>query len=167
MRSDSETLQESPAVVSSAPHELPLPRFNEEFFNVSTPGSVPLNGSTFANRARIVLQTVDKQHGRFAIDFRRDSGEIALHFNPRFSHRVVVMNTQKNGRWQFDAEERFFSPFEYKKVYTVDFVFSGNSSIIYLNGQFLYQYRQRHIPFEQVSSVRVIGDADIHSVNIA
>ncbi|EPB71349.1 galactoside-binding lectin [Ancylostoma ceylanicum] len=123
MRSDSETLQESPAVVSSAPHELPLPRFNEEFFNVSTPGSVPLNGSTFANRARIVLQTVDKQHGRFAIDFRRDSGEIALHFNPRFS--------------------------------------------IYLNGQFLYQYRQRHIPFEQVSSVRVIGDADIHSVNIA
>ncbi|EYB89321.1 hypothetical protein Y032_0233g3099 [Ancylostoma ceylanicum] len=160
MRSDSETSREnepSPVVDSTAPLE---PKFIEEIFNVSS--VVRLDQFHFGNRTRFVLQTVDKRRENL-LDTNRD---LMLHFNPRFKHGYIAINAFKNNVWQ--REKRIPSPFEYEKVYTVDFVFKENSAIMYVNGQFLYEYVQR-LPglFKKASSVGCYGDLDIHSVHIA
>ncbi|EYB89322.1 hypothetical protein Y032_0233g3099 [Ancylostoma ceylanicum] len=100
------------------------------------------------------------------IDFRDTNRDLMLHFNPRFKHGYIAINAFKNNVWQ--REKRIPSPFEYEKVYTVDFVFKENSAIMYVNGQFLYEYVQR-LPglFKKASSVGCYGDLDIHSVHIA
>ncbi|KAL6724194.1 hypothetical protein Aduo_019103 [Ancylostoma duodenale] len=169
MDSDSEISQEdvaSAAAVISAPPELPIPQFAKEFFNVSTaPGSLQLDNSTYSKRARVVLQTVDSGSERFAIDFKNGDDDISLHFNPRFKENVVVLNTFYRGKWQH--EERFRSPFQYLKVYTVDFVRDGKSVIIFLNGQFLRKSAERRISLENASSIHFNGDVFIHSVHTA
>ncbi|EYB89323.1 hypothetical protein Y032_0233g3099 [Ancylostoma ceylanicum] len=62
------------------------------------------------------------------IDFRDTNRDLMLHFNPRFKHGYIAINAFKNNVWQ--REKRIPSPFEYEKVYTVDFVFKENSAIV-------------------------------------
>ncbi|EPB71348.1 galactoside-binding lectin [Ancylostoma ceylanicum] len=126
-----------------------------------TTGSIPFRQSN-----TIRATNCGQAPGKFAIDFRDTNRDLMLHFNPRFKHGYIAINAFKNNVWQ--REKRIPSPFEYEKVYTVDFVFKENSAIMYVNGQFLYEYVQR-LPglFKKASSVGCYGDLDIHSVHIA
>ncbi|KIH45840.1 galactoside-binding lectin, partial [Ancylostoma duodenale] len=102
------------------------------------------------------------------INLRNGDGDILLHFNPRLKERVVVFNTHNNGKWQYEERLSFLFPFERLRVYTIDLSSSGrNSVIIYLNGQFLFEFRQRQFPFKSASAVEVSGDVSIHSIHIA
>ncbi|KAL6728401.1 hypothetical protein Aduo_010179 [Ancylostoma duodenale] len=171
MHRDSETSKDyapPPPYVSAAPPAVLFPQFAKEVFNLSTSAKLPLNGFTYGNRIRVLLQPLVNYDGRFAINLRNGDGDILLHFNPRLKERVVVFNTHNNGKWQYEERLSFLFPFERLRVYTIDLSSSGrNSVIIYLNGQFLFEFRQRQFPFKSASAVEVSGDVSIHSIHIA
>ncbi|VDN28820.1 unnamed protein product [Cylicostephanus goldi] len=89
-----------------------------------------------------------------------------MHFNPRLNERALVLNTYHSGRWEDEERATVIFPFKPGEIYTVELVASGRNSVyVYVNGQLLYEFRERQSG-NQVSSVEVSGDIDIHAVHV-
>ncbi|VDM65475.1 unnamed protein product [Strongylus vulgaris] len=81
------------------------------------------------------------------------------------SDKLLVFNSYYMGSWQYEERPEAVFPFEKKHIYTVEVVASSNNStLVYVNGQFLYEFRQRQTA--SVSTIEVGGDVYIHSVQL-
>ncbi|EYC27538.1 hypothetical protein Y032_0009g784 [Ancylostoma ceylanicum] len=157
-----------PPAYSSAPPTLPIPQFAREVFNVSAPAELPMDGFNYGNRIRVVVQPLLTDEGGFAVNLKDEDDNILLHFNPRLTEEAVVFNTYDEDGWQYEERPTFPFPFQALRVYTIDFTSTGrNTVVIYLNGQFLHEFRERQLPFDDASSVEIKGDVRIHSIHMA
>ncbi|KAK6740302.1 hypothetical protein RB195_008646 [Necator americanus] len=134
-------------------------------FNPENPVEVPLFGFTYGHRARVVFETHDKRKCMVTINLKNGE-DIIVHFNPRLKDEILVFNSFYKGEWQEEERASVIFPFERKKIYTVEFVASGNNTVyVYVNGQLLYEFRERQSG-TNVASIYVGGDIDIHSVHV-
>ncbi|KAK6740299.1 hypothetical protein RB195_008645 [Necator americanus] len=154
---------ERPAPGPTAP---PVSKFSNEVFNPTNPVELPISGFGNGHRLRVVLKTLDKRNEQFSVNLK-NGDDILLHFNPRLKDNVIVFNSFSNGEWQHEERPSIVFPFERKKIYTIEFVATTDSSaLIYVNGRFLYEFRQRERG-QRASSVEIHGDVYIHSVHVS
>ncbi|VDM65087.1 unnamed protein product [Strongylus vulgaris] len=80
--------------------------------------------------------------------------------------RKLVFNSYYMGSWQYEERPDALFPFEKKRIYTVEIIAgSHDTALIYVNGQFLYEFHQRQAA-ASVSTVEVGGDIGIHSIHV-
>ncbi|WKY00658.1 hypothetical protein Q1695_015021 [Nippostrongylus brasiliensis] len=142
------------------------PAVTEVFNPMSNPFEVPLRGFVFGKRLRVVLRPTDKKDKKFHINLKSGQ-DIVVHFNPRLKDKALVFNSYFNGSWQHEERASVVFPFEVKEIYTVEFVATGRNSVtVHVNGQFLYEFRERQSGWT-VSSVEIGGEVNVHSVHVA
>ncbi|KAK6740297.1 hypothetical protein RB195_008644 [Necator americanus] len=140
-------------------------KFSNEVFNPTNPVELPVNGFGSGHRLRVVLKTLDKRDMQFWVNLK-DGDDILLHFNPRLKDEVIVFNVFTDGEWQHEERPSIVFPFQRDQIYTIELVATtDNSALIYVNGRFLYEFRQRESG-QRASSVEVDGDVFIHSVHV-
>ncbi|VDM59159.1 unnamed protein product [Angiostrongylus costaricensis] len=126
-------------------------QFGNEFFNPNNPVEIPVTGFTYGKRLRVVLRTTDKKDKQFHI----------------FQDKILVFNSYFHGNWQQEERAPVAFPFETKQIYTIEFIASGQKSVmVHVNGNFLYEFRERQSGWS-VSSIDIGGDVHIHSVHVA
>ncbi|KIH52000.1 galactoside-binding lectin [Ancylostoma duodenale] len=64
----------------------------------------------------------------FQIDLK-NGDDIILHFNPRLKDELLVFNSFYAGAWQDEERASVVFPFLPKRMYTVDFVASGENTV--------------------------------------
>ena len=97
-----------------------------------------------------------------------DSGDILLHFNPRYSAAiggpVLVLNSFQNGAW--GAEERPAGfPFDATAVQVVVAVENGGYRITINGGAFQYLYKHRQSPSLVTSMATDVDDIQYGAVS--
>ncbi|XP_035239856.1 uncharacterized protein LOC118208954 [Anguilla anguilla] len=92
-------------------------------------------------------------------------GDVAVHFNPRFSGwRGVVFNTCDNGQWQ--AEEKVNAmPFRKGESFELVFNVTSEGYQVNVDGRELHMYKHR-VPLEQVTDLVIGGDVLVQTINI-
>lgn len=112
-----------------------------------------------------VKGTINDDRG-FAINFKTEESDYALHFNPRFSDDVVVMNTKKEGKW--DEEERVpCSGLGLQRGEPIDLTILVESDkyMINLNGKHFGHFAHR-LKAKKVKQIDVKGDADVSLIRL-
>ncbi|ETN82400.1 galactoside-binding lectin [Necator americanus] len=117
---------ERPAPGPTAP---PVSKFSNEVFNPTNPVELPISGFGNGHRLRVVLKTLDKRNEQFSVNLK-NGNDILLHFNPRLKDNVIVFNSFSNGEWQHEERPSIVFPFERKKIYTIEFVATTDSSAL-------------------------------------
>uniref|UniRef100_A0A8C3S712 Galectin n=1 Tax=Chelydra serpentina TaxID=8475 RepID=A0A8C3S712_CHESE len=101
----------------------------------------------------------------FGVNLRCGNGDIAFHFNPRFSdgRPVVVCNTEQNRCW--GAEERtYHMPFQAGIYFEVIINVKGHCYQVSVNGQHFLEYRHR-LPLHTVQILQITGDVTVNCIN--
>uniref|UniRef100_A0A3B3CR58 Galectin n=1 Tax=Oryzias melastigma TaxID=30732 RepID=A0A3B3CR58_ORYME len=97
---------------------------------------------------------------RFHINLRcseSESGDIALHFNPRFDGwDKVVFNAFKDGSWESEEKIRLWTFNPSSHVQHVLFQ-------VKVNGKEFHTFKHR-LPVQQVRAIQVEGDVSIQSI---
>ncbi|XP_064157173.1 galectin-4-like [Anguilla rostrata] len=108
--------------------------------------------------------TLPKDINSFEINLE-GGGDLAVHFNPRFSDgRGVVLNTRENGEWQ--AEEKVNAmPFRKGESFELVFNVTSEGYQVNVDGRELHMYKHR-VPLEQVTDLVIVGDVLVQTINI-
>jgi len=80
--------------------------------------------------------------GRIGLDLTDASGNIVFHFNPRFEDKVLVLNSQIDGKWGKEERPKGYD-FDPQKSYTVTFLATETCISISLDGKQFYDYNNR------------------------
>jgi hypothetical protein len=93
-----------------------------------------------------------------------NNGDIALHFNPRFSESTIVRNSCIAGEW--GPEERF-GAFPFKENYPFDFYITAESDhfTVAMNGGVLFDYKFR-VPLNLVTQITIGGVVQINRISL-
>ncbi|XP_035239859.1 uncharacterized protein LOC118208956 [Anguilla anguilla] len=125
----------------------------------------PIPGGLKAGMSLYLRGTIPSEDiNRFHINLE-GGGDVAVHFNPRFSGwRGVVFNTRDNGQWQ--AEEKV-KEMSFRKGESFELVFNVTSEGYQVNvdGRELHMYKHR-VPLEQVTDLVIGGDVLVQTINI-
>ena len=82
---------------------------------------------------------------------------IALHFNVRLRHSVVVRNTFMSELWGPEERDCPHFPFAFNQTFTLNIVVESDQYVIGVDGQPFCIFEHR-IPFYDVNKISVIGD---------
>ena len=89
--------------------------------------------------------------GRIGLDLLDASGNIVLHFNPRFDNKTLVLNSLINGHWGTEEKPSGYD-FNPQKSCTVEFLATEAYISISLDGKQFYDYKNR-LPVTSVVKV--------------
>ncbi|XP_064176326.1 galactose-binding lectin l-1-like isoform X2 [Anguilla rostrata] len=105
---------------------------------------------------------------RFSINVGHSRGNVALHFDVRFSYgndqRVIVLNTRKNGHWQEEVRDRCF-PFQPGQQFEVTIAFADGSFYINLHNGHVVQFPNR-LGDKQYDSLWFYGDVLLNGLSV-
>ena len=90
-------------------------------------------------------------NGRIRLDLVDASGNIVLHFNPRFDTKSLVLNSQIDGHWGTEEKPSGYN-FDPQKCYTVEFLATESCISISLDGKHFHNYNNR-LPITSVVKV--------------
>ncbi|XP_053355165.1 beta-galactoside-binding lectin-like [Clarias gariepinus] len=103
----------------------------------------------------------------FSINIGHDAENIALHFNPRFSHRndtnVIVCNSLR-GAWGEEVKEHSF-PFSQGESFKVMFSFNNDQFYIKLPNGTMMSFPNR-FGDDSFKHIDVQGDVKVESIKI-
>jgi len=88
--------------------------------------------------------------------------DIAFHFNPRFSDKVVVRNSQRGGVWETEEREGKF-PFAKDKQFDIVIVSEGDALQVYVNGEHQSSFKNR-VPPNQIDGLGIEGDLQLQAI---
>ena len=97
--------------------------------------------------------------GRIMFNFRQDSDDIVLHFNPRFDSNVLVLNTKTGGNWGKEERPNGYD-FSYGIRVKVKIYADNDNFKIFINDKFFYQYKYRGMTSTQVKKVEFSWSGD-------
>ncbi|XP_064175886.1 galactose-binding lectin l-1-like isoform X4 [Anguilla rostrata] len=103
---------------------------------------------------------------RFNINVYDSKDNITLHFDARFnygnSHRVIVLDSRKNGRWQDAVEDGNF-PFEWGKEFEVTITFADDNFYINPHNGHVLKFPNR-LGDKQYDYISIEGEVTIRSI---
>jgi len=129
------------------------------YYSMPYRGGFP--GNFVAGKKLFVTGLVDKDAKKFEINLYHGN-DIAFHFNPRLSDKVVVRNSKMGGNWG-DEEKEGTMPFSKNKQFDMVIHSEGDALQIYVNGEHQCAFRNRISP-DQIDGLGVTGDLQLQSI---
>jgi hypothetical protein len=130
----------------------------------SVPFETGISGG-FGTGKRLLMSGVpEKKAETFSINLITDSGDIALHINPRFNKKEVVRNSRKGGEWQNEEKESAF-PFKHEVVFDLVIVNEAFSFQILLNDEMLCTFAHRLEP-KSIVGLMIDGEVELQSIMV-
>lgn len=133
------------------------------YFNV--PFETHFHESSLRTGQRVYVYGVSK--GDFSVNFVGANDQALFHFNPRFSEKKIVRNTQKFDGWGQEERE---GDFPFKKDVGFDLVIQNEpySLQIFLDGKRIGTYAHRvENPNIDYKTLRVVGEVEITGVEVS
>jgi len=88
--------------------------------------------------------------------------DIALHYNPRLSDKMVVRNSKQGSSWGTEEREGSF-PFAKEKQFDIVIVSEGDALQVYVNGEHQSSFKNR-IPPHQIDGLGIEGDVQLQAI---
>ncbi|XP_067938516.1 galectin-4-like [Watersipora subatra] len=118
----------------------------------------PANGSSVTINGMIPYNC-----NRFSFNLETDSGDIAMHFNPRFEGmNAVIRNTCQGGSWGGEEKQGYF-PFAMGQPFEVNITIEDLHYKIKVNGNHFCDYRHR-IPKDYVRHLSIEGNVQVQQI---
>ncbi|XP_038069739.1 galectin-4-like [Patiria miniata] len=118
----------------------------------------------------IVVKLIVKPNPkRFHVNFQcgmcsNPRSDVALHFNPRFKDKTIVLNTLRNTRWDWrEQRPKIGFPLVPNGTYEIMFLCEKDKFNVAMNGLHLFEYKHR-LPFQNISALEIAGDCDVIEV---
>jgi len=106
----------------------------------------------------------EKKVKMFAINLLTTAGEIAFHFNPRFSEKHVMRNSQIGGNWEAEESEGKF-PFEKDSGFDIIIVNEPYAYQVFVNGNHFCAFAHRTDP-NNIRGLKIEGDVELQGVHV-
>lgn len=121
-------------------------------------------GGLKMGKALRVRGFIEENAEQFAINFNCDcDGEtVGIHFNPRQSEDIVVMNS-KVGDWGDEERDQDWFPFKRGEMFDVLFIAYDGKFMIYSNEKFFTSYDFR-VPSDDICHLEIKGDVVLMDV---
>uniref|UniRef100_A0A914E962 Galectin n=1 Tax=Acrobeloides nanus TaxID=290746 RepID=A0A914E962_9BILA len=115
-------------------------------------------------RKLVLYGIVEKNAKKFEVNLLKRTGDVALHFNPRFSEKHVIRNAMLAGNWG-NEEREGKNPFE--KGYVFDLVITNKpyELQIYVNGVHFGNFAHRSDPHD-INGLQIQGDVEITGIQV-
>ncbi|XP_038144463.1 galectin-4-like isoform X4 [Cyprinodon tularosa] len=137
-------------------------------YNPRIPYLGPIYGGLREGVSIYIQGSVPEDITRFLINLlseESESGDIALHFNPRFDGwDKVVFNSRTNGSWGSEEKIRRM-PFSKGEAFELVIMITSEGFQTNVNGKEFFMFPHR-IPVERVRAIQVAGDVSIQTINI-
>ncbi|XP_014245754.1 tectonin beta-propeller repeat-containing protein isoform X2 [Cimex lectularius] len=122
-----------------------------------------LNNGFPAGSSLVVTGFLPENLDRFSVNL--DCGSettVALHFNPRFSEKIVVRNSMENDTWGTEEKEGHLT-LTLGGDFTILILCQADGFKISLNGM-VFTYFMHRLEPQNITHVRVVGDVQLHKV---
>jgi hypothetical protein len=129
------------------------------YYPIPYKGAVP--GHFGPGKKLFITGVPEKDAKKFEIDLYAGP-DIAFHFNPRLSDKVVVRNSRQGGSWGTEEREGT-SPFAKDKQFDLVIVSEGDALQVYVNGEHHSTFRNRIQP-TQIDGLGVEGDLQLQAI---
>ncbi|XP_068033886.1 LOW QUALITY PROTEIN: galectin-4-like [Anomalospiza imberbis] len=136
-------------------------------FNPPLPYVAPVPGGLSPGMVVYVEGVVAPKADWFRINLAagpEDTADLALHLNPRFGAGVAVLNSRSGGHWG-DEQRRELHPLCPGGAFELVISVTPEGYRILVNGTFYEEFPHR-LPPEQVTTVNVDGDLELHSASV-
>ncbi|XP_060639578.2 galectin-4-like isoform X1 [Anolis sagrei] len=136
----------------------------QPIWNPTLPFTGPILGGLSEGKMIIIQGQVRHPVKSFVVNLVCQNGDIAFHFNPRFTEgHVVVCNTQQNGRWGPEQRVRNI-PFQPGVYFEMILNVKSHCYQVSVNGSHFLEYSHR-LPFHLVQKLFVNGDITVNCIN--
>lgn len=122
--------------------------------NPPTPFEMEIPNGLEPGKQIYVSGTINPDCEKFTIDLVNGNGQIAFHFNPRFSQNEIVRNSNLGG-WGPEEKSGGF-PFKKGRNFEVIILVEQDQYKVAINGQHSFDYRHR-CPFQEISRIVLKG----------
>uniref|UniRef100_A0A914D6F2 Galectin n=1 Tax=Acrobeloides nanus TaxID=290746 RepID=A0A914D6F2_9BILA len=112
----------------------------------------------------LIFGQVEKKAKRFNINLLHKSGDIALHFNPRFDEKVIVRNALTLGAWGKEEREGK-NVFEKGALFDLFIDNTEESFKIFINNQYYADFVHR-LGAHEIHGLQIQGDVDISGIQM-
>lgn len=136
-------------------------------YNPPLPYVAPVVGGLWPGMAIYVQGVVTPQPDNLCVNLAAGpdvTADLALHLNPRFGGGVTVLNSRRGGHWG-DEQRHDLHPFCAGGPFEIVINVTPEGFRILVNGTFFEEFPHR-LPPEQVTTVVVNGDLELHSASI-
>lgn len=131
----------------------------------SVPFDTRFHADSLRSGQRVYVYGVPK--GDFSVNFVGENGDMLFHFNPRFSEKVVVRNSEEGKQWGNEERE---GAFPFHKGTGFDLVIHNQpySLQLFVDGKRLGTYAHRtNNPDKDYKTLRVVGDVEVSGVEVS
>uniref|UniRef100_A0A3P9HJT2 Galectin n=1 Tax=Oryzias latipes TaxID=8090 RepID=A0A3P9HJT2_ORYLA len=137
-------------------------------YNPRIPYLGPIHGGLREGMSIYIQGSIPKDISRFHVNLRCNesaSGDIALHFNPRFDGLdKVVFNSYRNGSWESEEKVRSM-PFTAGQAFETVIGVGAHGYEVRVNGKDFHTFKHR-LPVKEVRGIQVEGDVSIQSITV-
>uniref|UniRef100_A0A8C1HCE8 Galectin n=1 Tax=Cyprinus carpio carpio TaxID=630221 RepID=A0A8C1HCE8_CYPCA len=126
-------------------------------------GTIPyktvINGGLHPGKNIVIHGVINHNANRIIFNLRYRDG-IALHYNPRFDERVVVLNTNQMEQW--GTEERSGSlPFHKGQPFQLNISCNPYHYNVFVNGEQAHTYKHRYTKLNDIDILEISGDLQL------
>ncbi|XP_023817069.1 galectin-4 isoform X2 [Oryzias latipes] len=137
-------------------------------YNPRIPYLGPIHGGLREGMSIYIQGSIPKDISRFHVNLRCNesaSGDIALHFNPRFDGLdKVVFNSYRNGSWESEEKVRSM-PFTAGQAFETVIGVGAQGYEVKVNGKDFHTFKHR-LPVQEVRGIQVEGDVSVQSITV-
>lgn len=162
-----DTFSISGNVLVSAIGYIPSSAIYSESGDLSLPykGSI-LNGLGPGQHITIKGQVCIYPHS-FTINLRHSqSGNIALHLNPRIKSAVFIRNSYLSEFWGYEERELPFFPFSAGEYFEILILCQSHQFKVAVNGTHLFEFRHRVQDLSSIDQLEIMGDVELSDVKM-
>lgn len=128
------------------------------------PYQAGVEGGFLAGKRLNVSGLPQKKCESFSINLINSASEIAFHFNPRFNKKIVMRNSQMEGKWGTEESEGKF-PFAADTLFDISIVNEPYAYQIYVNDQHFCAFAHRAEP-NSIRGIKIEGDVELQGVHV-
>lgn len=129
------------------------------YYPIPYKGAVP--GHFGAGKKLFITGVPERDAKRFEINLYAGH-DIALHYNPRLSDKVIVRNSKQGGTWGNEEREGTF-PFAKEKQFDIVIVSDGESLQVFVDGEHHSTFRNRISP-NHIDGLGIEGDLQLQAI---
>uniref|UniRef100_A0A8C6S741 Galectin n=1 Tax=Neogobius melanostomus TaxID=47308 RepID=A0A8C6S741_9GOBI len=103
----------------------------------------------------------------FTINLRNSqTGNIALHLNPRIKSAVFIRNSYLSNFWGYEERELPFFPFSAGEYFEILILCQPHQFKLAVNGTHLFEFRHRVQDLSSIDQLEIMGDVELSDVKM-